>query len=214
MATMFHRDNGSDENTDVRISLVSSDSNTIWYLESFNRSRFTKIRISSIAWTIFACTKDFGRSPTIVFQSENSQESARESFKLTKTRLSGSCSLNRSCRTVPDTSPGIVRGVVTVLFLYFHAVVPSRTEFYSSVSHAVGGRATSPRSPTPLFHAMGGNGGGGGGSGAPAGSRLATLNLDESRHQASQQQKQESPAGSGSSTPAGIVCSNCDRVIV
>ncbi|XP_019885980.1 PDZ and LIM domain protein Zasp isoform X6 [Ooceraea biroi] len=85
--------------------------------------------------------------------------------------------------------------------------VPSRTEFYSSVSHAVGGRATSPRSPTPLFHAMGGAGGG-----APAGSRLATLNLDESRHQASQQQ--ESPAGSGSSTPGGVVCSNCDRVIV
>ncbi|EZA59114.1 PDZ and LIM domain protein Zasp [Ooceraea biroi] len=81
------------------------------------------------------------------------------------------------------------------------------TEFYSSVSHAVGGRATSPRSPTPLFHAMGGAGGG-----APAGSRLATLNLDESRHQASQQQ--ESPAGSGSSTPGGVVCSNCDRVIV
>ncbi|KAH0953879.1 hypothetical protein HN011_000694 [Eciton burchellii] len=86
--------------------------------------------------------------------------------------------------------------------------VPSRTEFYSSVSHAVGGRATSPRSPTPLFHAMGGSGD------APAGSRLATLNLDESRHQVSQQQKQESPAGSGSSMSAGVVCSNCDRVIV
>ncbi|XP_020278194.1 PDZ and LIM domain protein Zasp isoform X4 [Pseudomyrmex gracilis] len=85
--------------------------------------------------------------------------------------------------------------------------VPSRTEYYSSVSHAVGGRATSPRSPTPLFHAMGGSGS------APAGSRSFVW-TDESRNQTSQQQKQESSAGSGSSTPSGIVCSNCDRVIV
>ncbi|XP_020278195.1 PDZ and LIM domain protein Zasp isoform X5 [Pseudomyrmex gracilis] len=81
------------------------------------------------------------------------------------------------------------------------------TEYYSSVSHAVGGRATSPRSPTPLFHAMGGSGS------APAGSRSFVW-TDESRNQTSQQQKQESSAGSGSSTPSGIVCSNCDRVIV
>ncbi|CAL1677261.1 unnamed protein product [Lasius platythorax] len=79
--------------------------------------------------------------------------------------------------------------------------VPSRTEFYSSVSHAVGGRATSPRSPTPLFHAISG--------GAPDGSRP-----DESRDQTPQQHKQETSAGSGSSTPGGVVCSNCDRLIV
>ncbi|XP_050464712.1 PDZ and LIM domain protein Zasp isoform X7 [Cataglyphis hispanica] len=86
--------------------------------------------------------------------------------------------------------------------------VPSRTEFYSSVSHAVGGRATSPRSPTPLFHAMGGGGG------APDDSRHLVLWPDESRNQTPQQQKQESSAGSGSSTPGGVVCSNCDRLIV
>ncbi|XP_018361682.1 PREDICTED: PDZ and LIM domain protein Zasp isoform X5 [Trachymyrmex cornetzi] len=87
--------------------------------------------------------------------------------------------------------------------------VPSRTEFYSSVSHAVGGRATSPRSPTPLFHAMGGGGS------APADSRHFVW-MDESygKNREPQPQKQESSAGSGSSTPGGVVCSNCDRVIV
>ncbi|XP_025268056.1 PDZ and LIM domain protein Zasp isoform X4 [Camponotus floridanus] len=84
--------------------------------------------------------------------------------------------------------------------------VPSRTEFYSSVSHAIGGRATSPRSPTPLFHAMGG------GEGAPDDSRHF-ISPDESRNQASQQQKQESFAGS-ESTSGGVVCNNCDRLIV
>ncbi|KAG5333840.1 ZASP protein, partial [Acromyrmex heyeri] len=83
------------------------------------------------------------------------------------------------------------------------------TEFYSSVSHAVGGRATSPRSPTPLFHAMGGGGS------APADSRHFVWR-DESygKNREPQPQKQESSAGSGSSTPGGVVCSNCDRVIV
>ncbi|XP_024880292.1 PDZ and LIM domain protein Zasp isoform X7 [Temnothorax curvispinosus] len=83
------------------------------------------------------------------------------------------------------------------------------TEYYSSVSHAVGGRATSPRSPTPLFHAMGGDGS------APADSRHFVW-MDESygRNREPQPQKQESSAGSGSSTPGGVVCSNCDRVIV
>ncbi|XP_025073587.1 PDZ and LIM domain protein Zasp isoform X7 [Pogonomyrmex barbatus] len=85
--------------------------------------------------------------------------------------------------------------------------VPSRTEFYSSVSHAVGGRATSPRSPTPLFHAMGGSGG------APADSRHFVWMDESGRNREAQPQKQES-AGSGSSTPGGVVCSNCDRVIV
>ncbi|XP_063975117.1 PDZ and LIM domain protein Zasp isoform X3 [Diachasmimorpha longicaudata] len=33
--------------------------------------------------------------------------------------------------------------------------IPSRTEFYSSVSKAIGGHATSPRSPTPIGRAMG-----------------------------------------------------------
>ncbi|KAG5317515.1 ZASP protein, partial [Pseudoatta argentina] len=83
------------------------------------------------------------------------------------------------------------------------------TEFYSSVSHAVGGRATSPRSPTPLFHAMGGGGS------APADNRHFVWR-DESygKNREPQPQKQESSAGSGSSTPSGVVCSNCDRVIV
>jgi len=105
--------------------------------------------------------------------------------------------------TFPDAFP-----VVMALFLYFHVVVSSRTEFYSSVSHAVGGRATSPRSPTPLFHAMGGGS-------APADSRHFVW-MDESygRNREPQPQKQESSAGSGSSTPGGVVCSNCDRVIV
>ncbi|XP_028048611.1 PDZ and LIM domain protein Zasp isoform X1 [Monomorium pharaonis] len=87
--------------------------------------------------------------------------------------------------------------------------VPSRTEYYSSVSHAVGGRATSPRSPTPLFHAMGGSGS------APADSRHFVW-MDESygRNREAQPQKQESSAGSDSSTPGAVVCNNCDRVIV
>lgn len=96
--------------------------------------------------------------------------------------------------------------VVMAFFLYFHVIVPSRTEFYSSVSHAIGGRATSPRSPTPLFHAMGG------GEGAPDDSRHL-ISPDESRNQASQQQKQEPSAGS-ESTSGGVVCNNCDRLIV
>ncbi|XP_032671174.1 PDZ and LIM domain protein Zasp isoform X8 [Odontomachus brunneus] len=86
--------------------------------------------------------------------------------------------------------------------------VPSRTEFYSSVSHAIGGRATSPRSPTPLFQAMAG----GGGVGAPAGSTLATLNSDVSKHQ--EPQERQDSAAAGSSTPGGVVCSNCDHMIV
>lgn len=99
--------------------------------------------------------------------------------------------------------------VVMALFLYFHVIVPSRTEFYSSVSHAVGGRATSPRSPTPLFHAMGGGGS------APADSRhFVWMDERNGRNREPQPQKQESSAGSGSSTPGGVVCNNCDRVIV
>ncbi|XP_012239297.1 PDZ and LIM domain protein Zasp isoform X5 [Bombus impatiens] len=75
--------------------------------------------------------------------------------------------------------------------------VPPRTEFYSSVSHAVGGRATSPRSPTPLFHAL---------HGIPA------VNYNESPSSKRQVQRQES----SSSSPASSVvrCSNCDRVLV
>ncbi|XP_031774846.1 PDZ and LIM domain protein Zasp [Apis florea] len=74
------------------------------------------------------------------------------------------------------------------------------TEFYSSVSHAVGGRATSPRSPTPLFHAL-------------HGSRSPAVNFNEcpsSRHQV-QRQESSSSSPSGSS---GVRCNNCDRVIV
>ncbi|XP_076177185.1 PDZ and LIM domain protein Zasp [Ptiloglossa arizonensis] len=75
--------------------------------------------------------------------------------------------------------------------------VPSRTEFYSSVSHAVGGRATSPRSPTPLFHALHGVG--------PA------FNSNEcSSKRLLQRQESSSPSRGQSS----VVCSNCDRAIV
>ncbi|XP_076753182.1 PDZ and LIM domain protein Zasp isoform X7 [Xylocopa sonorina] len=76
--------------------------------------------------------------------------------------------------------------------------VPPRTEFYSSVSHAVGGRATSPRSPTPLFHALHGVGG-------PA------FNSNESP---SKRQVQRQESSSSSTGPSGVRCSNCDRVIV
>ncbi|XP_011872999.1 PREDICTED: uncharacterized protein LOC105564872 [Vollenhovia emeryi] len=86
--------------------------------------------------------------------------------------------------------------------------VSSRTEFYSSVSHAVGGRATSSRSPTPMFHAMGGGGS------APADRHFVWMDESYERNREPQPQKQESSAGSGSSTPGGVVCSNCDRVIV
>ncbi|XP_012149253.1 PDZ and LIM domain protein 5 isoform X3 [Megachile rotundata] len=75
--------------------------------------------------------------------------------------------------------------------------VPSRTEFYSSVSHAVGGRATSPRSPTPLFHALHGVG--------------PDINSDEYSSRRQPQRQQSSSSCSGSSS---VVCSNCDRVIV
>ena len=88
-------------------------------------------------------------------------------------------------------------GRVTVRFLYFHVVVPSRTEFYSSVSHAVGGRATSPRSPTPLFHAL---------HGSPA------FNSNECPSSKRPAQRQESSSSSPASS--GVRCSNCDRVIV
>ncbi|XP_076547188.1 PDZ and LIM domain protein 5 isoform X7 [Osmia lignaria lignaria] len=76
--------------------------------------------------------------------------------------------------------------------------VSSRTEFYSSVSHAVGGRATSPRSPTPLFHALHGFG--------PA------MNSNENSSRRQPQRQQSSSSSSGSSSV--VVCSNCDRVIV
>ncbi|XP_026667216.1 uncharacterized protein LOC108622378 isoform X7 [Ceratina calcarata] len=71
------------------------------------------------------------------------------------------------------------------------------TEFYSAVSHAVGGRATSPRSPTPLFHALHGVG--------PAFNSNSTL----SSHRI--QRQESSSSSSGSSV---VRCSNCDRVIV
>ncbi|XP_076685564.1 PDZ and LIM domain protein Zasp isoform X3 [Andrena cerasifolii] len=75
--------------------------------------------------------------------------------------------------------------------------VSSRTEFYSSVSHAVGGRATSPRSPTPLFHALHGNG--------------PSFDCNENSWKR-QLQRQESSSPSPRSS--AVVCSNCDRVIV
>ncbi|XP_061936191.1 PDZ and LIM domain protein Zasp-like isoform X15 [Apis cerana] len=78
--------------------------------------------------------------------------------------------------------------------------VSSRTEFYSSVSHAVGGRATSPRSPTPLFHAL-------------HGSRSSAVNFNESPSSKHQVQRQESSSSSPSGS-SGVRCNNCDRVIV
>nr|XP_033325923.1 PDZ and LIM domain protein Zasp-like isoform X1 [Megalopta genalis] len=73
--------------------------------------------------------------------------------------------------------------------------VHPRTEFYSSVSHAVGGRATSPRSPTPLFHAL---------HGTPA------FNSNENSWIRAPQRQDSSP----SSDSSIVRCSNCDRVIV
>ncbi|XP_078038459.1 PDZ and LIM domain protein 5-like isoform X6 [Augochlora pura] len=73
--------------------------------------------------------------------------------------------------------------------------VHPRTEFYSSVSHAVGGRATSPRSPTPLFHAL---------HGTPA------FNSNENSWIRAPQRQDSSP----SSDTSIVRCSNCDRVIV
>lgn len=105
----------------------------------------------------------------------------------------------RSLRLLDIISSGT--GRVTERFLYFHAVVPSRTEFYSSVSHAVGGRATSPRSPTPLFHALHG-------SRSPA-----SVNFNESPSSKHQVQRQE-PSSSSPSGSSGVRCNNCDRVIV
>ncbi|XP_017790337.1 PREDICTED: PDZ and LIM domain protein Zasp isoform X5 [Habropoda laboriosa] len=76
--------------------------------------------------------------------------------------------------------------------------VPPRTEFYSSVSHAIGGRATSPRSPTPLFHYLHGRG--------PA----SNSNETSAKRQV-QRQESSSP---GSVSSSAVRCSNCDRVIV
>ncbi|XP_076282576.1 uncharacterized protein LOC143210030 isoform X3 [Lasioglossum baleicum] len=73
--------------------------------------------------------------------------------------------------------------------------VHPRTEFYSSVSHAVGGRATSPRSPTPLFHAL---------HGTPA------FHSNENSWIRTPQRQDSSP----SSDTSIVRCSNCDRVIV
>ncbi|KOC70723.1 PDZ and LIM domain protein Zasp [Habropoda laboriosa] len=72
------------------------------------------------------------------------------------------------------------------------------TEFYSSVSHAIGGRATSPRSPTPLFHYLHGRG--------PA----SNSNETSAKRQV-QRQESSSP---GSVSSSAVRCSNCDRVIV
>ncbi|XP_046817874.1 uncharacterized protein LOC124423764 isoform X4 [Vespa crabro] len=74
--------------------------------------------------------------------------------------------------------------------------VSSRTEFYSSVSHAIGGRATSPRSPTPLFHALGGGGGGG---------AITPNNYEYPRISNNEDQRRD---------PSLVRCNNCDRVIV
>ncbi|KZC14735.1 PDZ and LIM domain protein Zasp [Dufourea novaeangliae] len=74
------------------------------------------------------------------------------------------------------------------------------TEFYSSVSHAVGGRATSPRSPTPLFHALHGNG--------------PVFNSNENSWKRPPQRQESSSSSSPSSGTSIVRCSNCDRVIV
>ncbi|XP_015437674.1 PREDICTED: PDZ and LIM domain protein Zasp isoform X4 [Dufourea novaeangliae] len=78
--------------------------------------------------------------------------------------------------------------------------VHPRTEFYSSVSHAVGGRATSPRSPTPLFHALHGNG--------------PVFNSNENSWKRPPQRQESSSSSSPSSGTSIVRCSNCDRVIV
>ncbi|XP_015178742.1 PREDICTED: uncharacterized protein LOC107067603 [Polistes dominula] len=85
------------------------------------------------------------------------------------------------------------------LIVFDNYDVSSRTEFYSSVSHAIGGRATSPKSPTPLFHALGGGGGGGGGATTPNSHEYPRISNNED-----QQRRDQSL----------VRCNNCDRVIV
>ncbi|XP_066601203.1 PDZ and LIM domain protein Zasp [Prorops nasuta] len=79
--------------------------------------------------------------------------------------------------------------------------VPSRTEFYSYVSHAVGGRATSPRSPTPMYHALTGGSGYGG---YHDGSITPTRPVQDTRQE---------PSSKASPTPL-VICTNCDQIIV
>ncbi|KAI4502326.1 hypothetical protein M0802_002238 [Mischocyttarus mexicanus] len=95
--------------------------------------------------------------------------------------------------------------VVTALFVFCFSnsmsVVSSRTEFYSSVSHAIGGRATSPKSPTPLFHALGGGGSGGGGGGPTTPNNHDYPRISNNEDQQLRDQSL-------------VRCNNCDRVIV
>lgn len=79
-----------------------------------------------------------------------------------------------------------------------NVVVSSRTEFYSSVSHAIGGTATSPRSPTPLSRAMG--------QGQPI----------SNFHQCSVTRARESQRNHHEPTffDNPVVCHNCDKLIV
>ncbi|XP_012272683.1 PDZ and LIM domain protein Zasp isoform X8 [Orussus abietinus] len=70
--------------------------------------------------------------------------------------------------------------------------VPPRTEFYSLASHAVGGRSTSPRSPTPRLGALGQEE-----SQDPRGVRCSSGNEPEP-----------------SSSLESPICRNCDKAIV
>ncbi|XP_033222956.1 PDZ and LIM domain protein Zasp isoform X9 [Belonocnema kinseyi] len=80
--------------------------------------------------------------------------------------------------------------------------VPSRTEFYSSVSHAVGGQATSPRSPTPLSRALGL-------------CQTVSNSYETSSHQETQRTERRYDNSSSSYTPSDTpICHNCDNAIV
>ncbi|XP_032453053.1 PDZ and LIM domain protein Zasp isoform X6 [Nasonia vitripennis] len=79
--------------------------------------------------------------------------------------------------------------------------VPARTEFYSSVSHAVGGRSTSPRSPTPLS--------------AELGITQPPVYPTRPAQKLVQQQQQQPATRNAAPRPDGVViCSNCDSAIV
>lgn len=76
--------------------------------------------------------------------------------------------------------------------LTLNVLVPSRTDFYSSVSHAVGGSATSPRSPTPRGGCFG----------------SATLQTEAQRNE----QLRRDPLNYNSA--GSPICSTCDSAIV
>ncbi|XP_044726703.1 PDZ and LIM domain protein Zasp-like [Chrysoperla carnea] len=85
------------------------------------------------------------------------------------------------------------------LYMFFLEAISSRSEFYSHASHAIGGRATSPRPLTPLAQKMGVN--------QSTTSASSTANITSltppPSHRPSLPITQDSP-----------ICTDCERVIV